>query len=482
MLERNRIARELHDIIAHSVSVMVVQAGAARRMVATDPGRTRTSLEAIESTGREALSEMRRLLGIMRSPEEDEVALAPAPGIAGLEVLVDNFFNIALLVFAGVALFVGAFIIHNTFSITVAQRTKEFALLRALGASGGQVMASVLIEALIVGLIASAVGLGVGGLTAMGLQALLSAFGIDLPSTGLTLLPRTVVVALTLGTLVSVVSSLLPARRAARVSPMQALRESAQEPTGFSTKRAVGGGVITAVGAAILFFGLFGSGSNKASVVGFGAFVTFLGVAALAPLITRPLAAAIGAPMARLLGISGRLARANAARNPKRTAASASALMIGLALVSLVGIFAASLKATTDQVLEESLKADFLVTGPSTAGPSLMSPQIAADIREGGEFSAVAPTRLGQWRRNSSHLLYLLATDPATFGEVATLGETRGRLRDLEQGGVFLYDQTAEGLGLDVGDTLEMEFAASVHKNYPWRAPSVTRRSSAPTT
>ncbi len=378
-----------------------------------------------------------------------------------------SFFNIALLVFAGVALFVGAFIIHNTFSITVAQRTKEFALLRALGASGGQVMASVLIEALIVGVIASAVGLGVGALTAMGLQALLSAFGIDLPSTGLTLLPRTVVVALTLGTVVSVVSSLLPARRAARTSPMQALRESTQEPTGFSTKRAVGGGVITAVGAAILFFGLFGSGSNKASVVGFGAFATFLGVAALAPLITRPLAAAIGAPMARLLGISGRLARANAARNPKRTAASASALMIGLALVSLVGIFAASLKATTDQVLEESLKADFLVTGPSTAGPSPMSPQIAADIRERDEFSAVAPTRLGQWRRNSSQLLYLLATDPATFGEVATLGETRGRLRDLEQGGVFLYDQTAEGLGLDVGDSLEMEFAASGTQDLP---------------
>jgi len=171
--------------------------------------------------------------------------------------------------------------------------------------------------------------------------------------------------------------------------------------------------------------------------------------------------------MARLLGISGRLARANAARNPKRTAASASALMIGLALVSLVGIFAASLKATTDQVLEESLKADFLVTGPSMAGPSPISPQVAVGIREREEFSAVAPTRLGQWRRNSNQLLYLLATDPATFGEVATLGETQGQFQDLEQGGVFVYDQTAEGLGLGVGDTLEMEFAASGTQDMP---------------
>ncbi|HEX2149545.1 MAG TPA: ABC transporter permease, partial [Actinomycetota bacterium] len=257
-----------------------------------------------------------------------------------------GFINIGLLVFAGISLFVGAFLIFNTFSITVAQRTREFALLRALGASGSQVTGAVFLEALVIGLIASVIGILSGLGIASALQAALKSFGFDLPAGDLVFLPRTGIVAAVLGISVTLVSAIAPARRAAKVSPMAAMRETTPTVSDFSARRTVAGLVVTLIGAAILLGGLFADVDDPAILVGAGAFVTFLGVAVLTPLFAGPLSNVIGSPL-QLLRMPGKLARRNAARNPKRTAATAAALMIGLALVGLVSIMCSSIKASS---------------------------------------------------------------------------------------------------------------------------------------
>ena len=371
-----------------------------------------------------------------------------------------GFFNTALLVFAGISLFVGAFIIYNTFSITVAQRTHDFGLLRALGASGGQVMTSVILEALIVGLIGSALGIGVGLLIAAGLHALLQAFGIDLPSSGLELQPRTVVVSLVVGTAVTVASAILPARKAARVSPMEALRETAPQPAAFSRARIAAGALITLLGAATLMAGLLGDVAEPVAVVGAGALVVFLGVAFLAPLFAGLLARVVGAPAARI-NLAGKLAQKNAERNPRRTAATASALMIGLALVGLVGIFAASLKASTNKVVDESLEADFTISPTAVTQLPTISPQVAQEISRQDEISAVAPVRLGQFRNPEERTLYIVGTDPAAFEQTANIEVTSGQLSMLGPGEVFVYGPAAEDLDLQVGEELRAEFPAT---------------------
>lgn len=368
-----------------------------------------------------------------------------------------SFFNTALLIFASISLFVGAFLIYNTFSITVAQRTREFALLRALGASGGQVMGSVVIEALIVGIVAAAVGLAAGILIAVGLNGLLEAFGIDLPQAGLELQPRTIVVATTVGIVITLVSAVLPARRAASISPMEALRESAPSTYRPSRRRMILGSLMTALGAATLFVGLFAEVSQEIRYVGAGAAIIFFGVATLAPVFARPLALAIGAPMHRLFNMPGRLAQQNAARNPKRTSATAAALMIGLALVGFVGIFAASSKASINKVLDESMKADFVIQSTAFAS-QVISPKLAEDLSQRSEIGAVAPFRFGQFRSEGKGL-FVIATDPQALTQTANIGVVGGDLDDLEGGGVFLFDRTAESLGVGLGDEFEMQFA-----------------------
>jgi putative ABC transport system permease protein len=369
------------------------------------------------------------------------------------------FFNTALLVFAGVALFVGSFLIFNTFAITVAQRTREFALLRALGASGRQVMTSVVIEALIVGLAAAVVGLGVGILIAMGLNSLLAGFGIDLPQGDLEVRPRTAMVALVVGVVVTTASAILPARRASQISPMAALRESGPATYRLSRGRVATGVLITTFGAGLLFAGLNLELDQEVAYVGAGAAVIFFGVSTLAPVFARPLAAAIGRPVAELLRVPGRLARQNATRNPKRTASTAAALMIGLALVGFVGIFADSSKTSTSAVLDRTMKADFLIQSNSFAS-QVISPKLAQELGDRDEISAVTPLRFAQFRHKGSNL-FVVATDPLTLPQTAQIGVVAGDLDDLAKGGVFIYEPTAEGLGLRPGDMYEMQFAAT---------------------
>ena len=369
-----------------------------------------------------------------------------------------GFIQTALLVFAMVALFVGAFIIFNTFNILITQRNREVALLRALGASSGQVMRSVLLESLILGVVASAVGLGVGVLIAMGLQAAMDALGFDLPTSGLVVLPRTIIVSLVLGIVVTILSAVLPARRAAGLSPMAALREiDVVRPTSFRTRSAIAA-IVGLLGVSALAAGLFADAGI--SLVGAGMALIFVGVAIVAPLLSRPLARVIGAPVARLRGVPGRLGRGNAMRNPRRTASTSAALMIGLALVGMFAILGQSLKASIADVIEGAYRADFILASSSQL--ATFSPEVAERLRELDEVGVVSETRFGSWRpEGQESSTFLSAVDPTTVDRVLRLDVTDGTLTELGVRGVALHRTVAEERGLGVGDELRMEFAAT---------------------
>jgi putative ABC transport system permease protein len=276
-----------------------------------------------------------------------------------------SFLTIALLVFAGVAVVVGGFLIFNTFSITIAQRIREFGMLRTLGASRRQILGSVIVEALAIGILGSVLGLAGGLAFAPAINALFEAVEIDLPNTGTVLATRTVIVALAVGILITLVSALSPALRATRVTPIAALRE-AELPGTRRRGRVVSaiGVLLVVLGVVLVCIGLFGgteSASSAAGLMGFGAAATLFGVAIFSPLLVRPLASLAGKPIERLRGLTGRLARENAMRKPGRTAATAAALMIGLALVSFVTVFAAGISASVDDAIDTLVDGDVVV-------------------------------------------------------------------------------------------------------------------------
>ena len=273
-----------------------------------------------------------------------------------------GIFNTALLVFGFIALFVGGFTILNTFSITVGQRTRELALLRIVGASRRQVFRSVLGEAVIVGLVASLIGLGLGVLAAIGLEKLLSAFGVTLPSGPLAFQARTVIVCLIVGVGVTFVAAISPARRAVRIAPVAAVSEQQTEQEVPMRRRFTQGGVIAAIGIVLLAVGLT---KPAIQLVGLGAVLIFVGVAMLAPAVARPMASVIGRPLARLLGTSGRLGRENSMRSPRRTAQTAAALMVGLALVSAIAVFGASLSSSATSSVDNAISADIIISAAS---------------------------------------------------------------------------------------------------------------------
>jgi putative ABC transport system permease protein len=365
-----------------------------------------------------------------------------------------GFLRTALLVFAFVALFVGAFVIFNTFNIVVTQRTRELALLRALGASRRQVFGSVLLESAVTGLIGSAIGMVAGIGLAFLLKGVLAGIGLELPPTSLKVEPRTFLVALVLGTVVTVVASTFPARRASRVAPIQALREGVVAPSSWLI-RGILGSIATAIGVSLLMTGLFGGVPNAAAIVGAGAMWTFIGVAVLSPFVARPLASLIGAP-ARALGMTGRLGQENAKRNPRRTASTAAALMIGLGLVVFVSVFMTSLKASASAVLDETLRADFILNSTQFQP---FSPQVARSLAERPEFSAVSPFRQGQ-AKVDGRVVFVSGIDPGTIDAVARVPMDTGSTDALEQRGtILLYRGIAESKHLEVGDNFHVRFA-----------------------
>jgi putative ABC transport system permease protein len=309
-----------------------------------------------------------------------------------------SFLQTFLLVFAGVALFVGSFVIANSLSITIAQRTREFATLRTLGASRRQVLTSIIIEALVVGIVASVIGLFLGLGLAKLLFWLFDAVGFTLPNTGLLFETRTIVVALLVGVLVTLLASLRPAVRATRVPPIAAVREGATLPESrFARFRTIGALLLTALGFAALLFGLFGSGLDTTQILlfmGLGALLVFFGVALFASKLVPALATALGWPAARMGGAAGQLARGNAKRNPQRTASTAAALMIGLALVTLVAVLGQGIRSTFTDAVDKIFVADYAITAQNNFSPIPIEAAEAAGQAPG--VREVASVRTGE--------------------------------------------------------------------------------------
>ncbi|HEY0937381.1 MAG TPA: ABC transporter permease [Trebonia sp.] len=367
-----------------------------------------------------------------------------------------SFFSTALLVFALVSLFVGAFTILNTFSIIVGQRVRELALLRIVGASRSQVFTSVLAEAALVGLVSSGAGLGLGVLAAIGLRALIGDFGITLPPGPLAFEPRTVIVSLAVGTGVTVLAAVLPAADAVRVPPVAALRGGRGGERGAQRGWLARGTALALILAGAAGLGL---GLPRASVplVGLGALCVFLSVLILAPALARPLAGLIGRPLARLLGLPGRLGRENSMRNPKRTARTASALMIGLALVAAVSVFGASLAQSAANGVNGAIKANLIVTATSSAagGFSTRVPATAA-----GTPGVTAATSIYQGQAEiRGSVVTLTAVTTAQLADTAVLHLTAGRTSALSTGDLLIDTTTAAKNHLSVGDTVPVTFA-----------------------
>ena len=419
----------------------------------------------------------------------DEIDVAAAPGISqqemvhrlrtalpghGLEIVTGAqitkegqttvrqalaFFDTFLLVFAVIALFVGSFLIFNTFSIVVAQRLRELALLRALGASRGQVVRSVVGESVVIGALASAAGLGAGIGLAIVLRALLGAVGIDIPATGLVVSSRTVLVCLALGTAVTVAAALSPARKAGKVAPVAALRDVEVSEETRKLRRTVSGAAVTGAGVALLFTGLFGDVGDRLELVGAGGAVTFLGVAVLGPLLSRPLCRVLGAPL-RWTGVTGVLARNNAMRSPKRTASTAAALMVGVALVALMSVLAASLKASVGAVIDKAMRADFVVSSgnvqpgsPVGFSPGLHRrlaalPQVASSTGVRADTVSIA-----------GHTSPVLAADPRYVDDLFDVGVIDGDLSRMTGSGVAISQHIAQARHLTMGAHVAVAFS-----------------------
>jgi putative ABC transport system permease protein len=372
-----------------------------------------------------------------------------------------SYVRIFLLGFGGIALFVGAFVIFNTLSITVAQRTREFATLRTLGASRRQVLRSVVLEGLMIGLLASLTGLLLGLGIAKGINALFVALGVDLPSAGTVIAARTIIVSLLLGTVITVLSSILPARRATRVPPIAAVREGSELPQTsmqkHSTKVALGviGASVAAMSAGVFANGL--PGGAVALLLAGGVLSLFVGVALIAPRLVKPLASLVGWPARRTGGSAGRLASANSVRNPARTAATAAALMIGLTLVTAVAVLGQGLRTSVNDAVKAQLQsADYVLSGldgstfPAKAGDAM------------ADTSGVALTssvRSGQALMDAEQGT-VTGIDPATIGHFYKFDWTDGSARTpagLGDDGAIVTAPYADDHDLQVGSRLEIQ-------------------------
>jgi putative ABC transport system permease protein len=362
--------------------------------------------------------------------------------------------NTVLLIFALISLFVGAFTIFNTFSIIVGQRTRELALLRVVGASRGQLLRSVLGEAAIVGFVSSAVGVGLGVAAAVGLRALLGGFGTSLPSGSLTFEPRTAIVGLAVGTVVTVVSAVGPARNAVRIPPVAALTDRATDGAGSSPTRRR---LLSGTALAILGVLLLGLGLSKpvVALVGVGAVCIFVGVAMLAPAVARPLSGLLGRPLAALLGTPGRLGRENSMRSPSRTAQTASALMVGLALVSAMAVFGASYSESATSSVDQAISADLLI---SVNGSGQLSDSVPTAVAAVPGVTATNTVYRDQFEFKST-LTTLTGVTAQNLADTVILRMESGSAAALAQGELLVDSTTATKDRLAVGDTAPIRFA-----------------------
>lgn len=380
----------------------------------------------------------------------DEVIDESQSAIGELLTIITAF----LVTFAIIAVVVGGFIIANTFSILVAQRVRELALLRALGASRRQVTGSVLVEALLTALIGATAGIGVGLGLARALAALFRVVGLDINGDALQLTPRTVVLAYGVGVLITVASAYLPARRAARVAPVAAMRDEGPMPEESLRRRTLVGLLVVLAGGGAAYVGLTGGPGPDAAWIGVAAVVWVLTLAFVSPVVGRPLLVATRALFSAVFKMPGRLAGDNAIRNPRRTGATASALMIGLTLVSAVGVLASSLSAQTTELVDEQFSADFVVTSvgfgtfPTSIGTEMADLKAVKTLsRQQGTIATVD---------GGKDPAFLSAVDDA-FDDVYTLDMVAGTQKRGDRG-ALLSETSAEELRKGVGDALDLRF------------------------
>ncbi|KAB1986311.1 ABC transporter permease [Streptomyces triticiradicis] len=365
-----------------------------------------------------------------------------------------------LLVFAGIALFVGTFIIANTFTMLVAQRTKELALLRAVGASRRQVTRSVLIEAFVVGAVAAVGGLAAGVGIGAAMRSLMGTLGATVPDGPLVVSPGTVGTALLVGVLVTMLAAWLPGRRAAKIPPVAAMSSvHAKATTKSLVLRNTIGALFAAAGVAVVLYATTMDGSDGQAPMGLGAVLLILGVFVLTPLLSRPLIAA-AAPVLRVFGISGKLARQNSVRNPRRTAATASALMIGLTLITGMTVMAGSLQKSIDKMATSAIRADYLV---SMANGNSLSPDVEKKLAAVDGVTGISPLRNAP-SRIDRQTEFLTGVNGSAIGELTDLPVTDG---SFEVGGtrVVVDSDTAKSHGWKAGSGFRVSYEDGAKQN-----------------
>jgi putative ABC transport system permease protein len=412
--------------------------------LAAEPGVSNTELqkrvEAVLPTGFEALTQQQHVDDQSKDIKD------------GLKV-----FNIILLIFGFVALFVGVFLIFNTFSMLIAQRTRELALMRALGASRGQVTVSVLVEAVVIGLLSSLIGFVLGIGVAISLRKALDALGVALPGGATVIALRTFVVSVLIGLVATVVAALVPARRAARVAPVQAMRESGPAEDRSLRLRTILGGVLLGLGILTLLGGLSGDGNIQ--LVGLGAVLSFLGVATLSPLVARPVVGLVGLALVRL-GAPSRMGRGNAMRSPRRTAATASALMIGLALVAMVSTFGASAKTSLAGYVDRSLGADYIL---HTEQFDTFSPVVASRLRQRTEIDLVAAYSNSQAKVDGK-VIEVQGVEAKPLVATLSVQTLNGDITSIDRGELAISENVSKSRGLTVGQKVDVIWSRTGNK------------------
>ncbi|MEU6175724.1 ABC transporter permease [Streptantibioticus parmotrematis] len=365
-----------------------------------------------------------------------------------------------LLAFAGIALFVGVFLIANTFTMLVAQRSRELALMRALGASRRQITRSVLTEALVVGVAASAGGFVAGVGIAVALRSAMTSFGAKVPGGPLVVAPSTVVVAFAVGVLITVLAAWLPARRAAKIPPVAAMSSAdLPAPTKSLVLRNSFGGLLTAVGVALVLIGGAKGGTNGRWTVGGGAAVLLTGVIVLTPLLSQPVIAGVRPLLARVFGVSGNLAARNARRNPRRTAATASALAIGLSLVTGMTVLGLSLGRTIDKTTVDNVSADYMV---QMANGMPLDGSVAKEIAKVPGVTDATAMQHADFTLDG-HFTAVTAADPGGLTRTVRIDTVTGSRSALSQGKVLVADKVAKDHGWKVGDTVQADYPDGTH-------------------
>ena len=363
-----------------------------------------------------------------------------------------NFFTIFLTVFSFIAMGVACFVIYNVFSITAAQRQRENALLRAVGAQRAQITRSMLLESVVVGLVGSLLGLIAGIGVSSALKAFLGVLGIDFPTTALQLLPRTIALTIVLGTIVTVLSAVLPALRGGRVSPLAAMRDAAVEHPGSTGRRVLIGLIFAAVGGVGIVATLAGA---SIALLGLGVLLVWIGVLINGPVLSLVAAKVIGTPVARAFKVTGRMAQGNAERNPKRTSRAAAPVLIGVALVTAVALMASTLKAQVREIFGKQFVGDYVVKTDDFTGFGGLSPNLADQLNSVPQVAAAAGIGVKLALVDGKGGTVTLV-DPATVGQVFDLHLTSGSYADLSTSSMMVSDKKFKSAHLELGDVLKI--------------------------